>query len=220
VFSIPFLVSSVHFSWCFIAMLTGIAWDHINVFPAFEGYVDQFRIFAEMIEPGGALIYFEGDEHLCRIAKEVSGKTNVFPYNTHPFVIESNETKLIDGEKKIPLLVFGDHNLQNIAGAKLVCEQLGLTSGEIYDAIAVFGGSSRRLEIVAQNNDTTIFYDFAHSTSKLKATTLAVKKQFADRKLVAVMELQKRHQGIWQVDTQQIINTRTSFCDCPNGFDF
>jgi len=172
-----------------IALLTGIAWDHINVFPTFEGYVDQFRIFANMIEDGGSLIYFDGDEHLDRIAKEVSDKTDVLPYNTHPFVIENNETKLIDGEKKISLMIFGDHNLQNIAGAKLVCEQLGLTSNQFYDAIAVFGGSSRRLEIVAQNDNTTIFYDFAHSPSKLKATTSAVKKQFSGRKLVAVMEL-------------------------------
>jgi UDP-N-acetylmuramate: L-alanyl-gamma-D-glutamyl-meso-diaminopimelate ligase len=172
-----------------IALLTGIAWDHINVFPTFEGYVDQFRIFANMVEPGGALIYFDGDEYLSQIAKEVSGIIKVFPYTTHPFLIESNETKLVDGEKKISLMIFGDHNLQNIAGAKLVCEQLGLTSDQFYDAIAVFGGSSRRLEIVAQNDDTTIFYDFAHSPSKLKATTLAVKNQFANRKLVAVMEL-------------------------------
>jgi len=172
-----------------IALLTGIAWDHINVFPTFEGYVDQFRIFANMIEKGGSLIYFNGDEYLNQIASEISAQINILPYTTHPNLVEGNHTQLVFGGKNIPLQIFGDHNLQNTAGAKLVCQQLGISDEQFYEAISTFGGSARRLEVIAENENCTVFYDFAHSPSKLKATTSAVKNQFSDRELVAVMEL-------------------------------
>jgi len=172
-----------------IAMITGIAWDHINVFPTFEGYVEQFAIFAGMIEPNGSLIYFQEDEHLQRIAKQVTGEIDVLPYCAVPSVVENNCTFLLAKGEKVKLEIFGEHNLQNIAGAKLVCNKLGVTDDQFIEAIAKFKGSARRLEIAAQNEHTTVFYDFAHSPSKLKATTQAVKAQFANRSLVAVMEL-------------------------------
>ncbi len=172
-----------------VAMITGIAWDHINVFPTFENYVDQFRVFANSIDEKGALIYFNGDEELVKIAQEQEGKLSLYAYHTPKNVLEDGITKLIENKQKISLKVFGDHNLQNIAGAQLVCEQIGISKTAFYEAIASFGGSARRLEIMAENDNSTVFYDFAHSPSKLKATTVAVKKQFTNRKLVAVMEL-------------------------------
>jgi len=172
-----------------IALLTGIAWDHINVFPTFEGYVEQFRIFAGMIEQKGSLIYYDGDEYLNAIARNLRSDVRLFPYHTPSFEIGKNQTSLIVGEKRVHLEVFGEHNLQNIAGAKQVCNQLGISYDQFYDAISSFKGSARRLEVVAKNRNTTVFFDFAHSPSKLKATTRAVKDQFHHRNLVAVMEL-------------------------------
>ncbi|HNW50500.1 MAG TPA: Mur ligase family protein [Prolixibacteraceae bacterium] len=172
-----------------IALLTGIAWDHINVFPTFEKYVAQFRIFANSIEYKGSLIYFEGDEILNHIARNLRPDIRLFPYHTPASEIVRNQTSLIVGEKKVHLEVFGEHNLQNIAGAKQVCNQLGITYDQFYEAISSFKGSSRRLEVIAKNRQTTVFFDFAHSPSKLRATTKAVKEQFLNRELVAVMEL-------------------------------
>jgi UDP-N-acetylmuramate: L-alanyl-gamma-D-glutamyl-meso-diaminopimelate ligase len=171
-----------------IAVLSGIAWDHINVFPTFEGYVEQFRKFAELTEPGGMLVYFEGDPLLKQIAGE-QNHIKTIGYKTHPFVVEDKTTYLKVGEREIRLKVFGDHNLQNIAAAKAVCNTLNISDEEFYRAIRGFSGASRRLEALSENDHTTVFHDFAHSPSKLRATTKAVKQQFPERKLVACMEL-------------------------------
>jgi UDP-N-acetylmuramate: L-alanyl-gamma-D-glutamyl-meso-diaminopimelate ligase len=172
-----------------IALLSGIAWDHINVFPTFPFYVEQFQIFADRIQPNGSLIYYEGDENLQQIAANSRADIEKLPYWTHDSVIENGNTYLLYDGKKIKLQIFGDHNLQNISGAQLVCCQLGLSDEQFYSAIAEFKGASRRLEVLAQKEDCVVFNDFAHSPSKLKATTEAVKKQFPDRKLVACLEL-------------------------------
>lgn len=172
-----------------IALLSGIAWDHINVFPTFPFYVEQFHIFADMIQPNGSLIYFERDEKLLEIAAKSRGDIQKLPYQSHDSVIENGITYLLARGKKIKLRIFGDHNLQNISGAKLVSRQLGLTDDQFYSAIAEFNGASRRLEVLAENADCIVYNDFAHSPSKLKATTEAVKKQFPQRKLVACLEL-------------------------------
>lgn len=172
-----------------IALITGIAWDHINVFPTFEGYVDQFRIFAEMVEHGGWLIYFGEDENLVNIVAQLKNNINKEAYYTPDYIIDGKSTALITASDLYPLTVFGEHNLQNIEGARMICNKLGIDNGQFFAAICSFKGSSRRLEVVAENNETTIYYDFAHSPSKLKATTEAVKSQFENRELVAVMEL-------------------------------
>jgi len=172
-----------------IALLSGVAWDHINVFPTFENYVDQFQIFAELIEKDGSLFYYGGDESLVNIAGKLRSDISVEAYREHPSVVESGVTYLTSRDKQYRLQVFGDHNLQNIAGAKLVCTRLGITEEQFYEAMTSFKGAARRLEVLAANGSCTVFYDFAHSPSKLKATTEAVRKQFNDRKLVAVMEL-------------------------------
>jgi UDP-N-acetylmuramate: L-alanyl-gamma-D-glutamyl-meso-diaminopimelate ligase len=172
-----------------IALLSGIAWDHINVFPTFPFYVEQFQIFADLIEPNGSLIYFGNDENLQQVAAKSRADIQKFPYQLHDSVIENGITYLVAHDRKIRLQIFGDHNLQNISGAQLVCRQLGLTDEQFYSAIAEFKGASRRLEVLAETENCVVFNDFAHSPSKLKATTEAVKKQFPERKLVACLEL-------------------------------
>lgn len=172
-----------------IALLSGIAWDHINVFPTFPFYVEQFQIFADLIQPDGSLIYYGGDSNLQQVASKSRGDVQKLPYQSHLSVIENGITSLVVDGKKIKLQIFGDHNLQNISGAQLVCRQLGLNDEQFYAAIAEFKGAARRLEVLAETNNCLVFNDFAHSPSKLKATTEAVKKQFPERKLVACLEL-------------------------------
>jgi len=172
-----------------IALLSGIAWDHINVFPTFPFYVEQFQRFAEMIQPNGSLIYYEKDDNLQGIASRSRDDIQKLPYQSHDSVIENEITYLLFNDKRIKLQIFGDHNLQNISGAQLVCRQLGLTDDQFYSAIEEFKGAARRLEVLAETADCVIYNDFAHSPSKLKATTDAVKKQFPQRKLLACLEL-------------------------------
>jgi UDP-N-acetylmuramate: L-alanyl-gamma-D-glutamyl-meso-diaminopimelate ligase len=172
-----------------IALLSGIAWDHINVFPTFPFYVEQFQIFADLIEPNGSLIYFENDGYLQQVASKSRTDIQKIPYQSHDSLIENGTSYLVTRDKKIKLQIFGDHNLQNISGAQLICRQLGLTDEQFYSAIAEFKGASRRLEVLAETENCVVFNDFAHSPSKLKATTEAVKKQFPERKLVACLEL-------------------------------
>ena len=165
-----------------IAVLSGIAWDHINVFPTFEMYVDQFRIFKNMVTD--TLIYCSEDKHLNTLAKEDT-KCKLIPYSTPKHSIANGITTLENTE----LLIFGNHNLQNLNAAKLVCKELGVSDKDFYKQIATFKGASNRLELVKKIESSAIYTDFAHSPSKLKATSSAMKKQFKDRKLVACMEL-------------------------------
>jgi len=173
-----------------IGLLSGIAWDHINVFPTFDNYVEQFREFARLMPNNAHLIYFDGDENLRKIANENASRLKVTGYNEHAADVTEGQTQLVIANgKHIGLTVFGRHNLQNISGAHIICQQLGVTDEDFYRSIATFSGAARRLEKLAETNNMTIFRDFAHSPSKLKATVEAVKQQFPDRKLTAVMEL-------------------------------
>ena len=172
-----------------IALLTGIAWDHINVFPTFKNYVEQFKIFADQIERDGRLIYFKGDEQLRIIAEKARPDIVTIPYQTPEHIIENGVTYILFKGEKYPLHVFGEHNLQNIEGARIVCKQLGIKEVEFLNAIADFGGASNRLQKVAETADAVAFKDFAHSPSKLKATVNAVKEQYPDKELIACMEL-------------------------------
>jgi UDP-N-acetylmuramate: L-alanyl-gamma-D-glutamyl-meso-diaminopimelate ligase len=172
-----------------IALLTGIAWDHINVFPTFENYVSQFEIFLDKIQLNGSLVYCSADSEVKKLAESHSGNYKKFAYDTHQHVVRNGVTFLTTENEEIPLRIFGNHNLQNLNGARLVCNQIGISDSDFYDAIRSFGGAARRLELVRQGSDSVIYKDFAHSPSKLKATTAAFKQQFPDRKLVACMEL-------------------------------
>ncbi|MCB0762626.1 MAG: peptidoglycan synthetase [Flavobacteriales bacterium] len=172
-----------------VALISGIAWDHINVFPTFDGYVDQFRQFAHSVEAGGELIWFEGDEHLQTIVQEGGMACRQMAYRAHPHAIEHGHTYLMHDGRTIPVKIFGRHNMENLEGARLVCESVGISRDEFYEAIATFTGAARRLELLESTMTTSIYRDFAHSPSKLKATTAALKSQYPDRTLVACMEL-------------------------------
>ncbi|UTW65592.1 peptidoglycan synthetase [bacterium SCSIO 12643] len=172
-----------------IALISGIAWDHINVFPTFENYVSQFSDFVKTIEPNGALVYFEGDSEIKNIVGGISGGVQTFGYDTPEHEVAGGKTSLLVDGNKVDLNVFGIHNLQNMNGARLVLNQLDITDEMFYEAIANFGGAAKRLETIAENENTVIYKDFAHSPSKLKATSSAVKAQWPERELVAVMEL-------------------------------
>ena len=172
-----------------IALLSGIAWDHINVFPTYDNYVDQFRIFIRQITPGGSLIWCSGDTELQRICPGSRNDITFLPYALPTYEIHGRQTSIRFNEKKFPLQVFGTHNLLNMEGARLVCNQLGVGDDDFYTAMQTFKGASKRLEIVYENDTTVIFKDFAHAPSKVGATLSAVKEQFPGRKVVACLEL-------------------------------
>lgn len=173
-----------------IAILSGIAWDHINVFPTFEIYVDQFKKFIELIEPNGHLIYCQEDKVLEKTCLSTTGNSiTKTPYSVPANKIENGVTSLLVNGNEIPLLIFGNHNLMNLNGARLVCNKIGINDAQFYEAIKSFKGAAKRLELVYKNNSFNFYKDFAHSPSKLKATTNAVKEQFSNRKVIACMEL-------------------------------
>jgi UDP-N-acetylmuramate: L-alanyl-gamma-D-glutamyl-meso-diaminopimelate ligase len=173
-----------------IALLSGIAWDHINVFPTFENYVWQFEEFVNLIEPNGSLVYCVEDEELVKLVAKITRKDiKILPYHLPKYTIENGHTIIEIGQKQIGIEVFGKHNLMNLEGAKLICGLNGIDELSFYEAIANFEGASKRLELVKKNNSSAFYKDFAHSPSKLKATTAALKEQYKNRKLVACMEL-------------------------------
>ena len=172
-----------------IALLSGIAWDHINVFPSFENYVEQFRLFVESMVPGGILVYNEEDPLIEEIAENATKPTRKHAYHTPEYRIENGVTFLNTAEGEMPLEIFGAHNLNNLAGAKWICQHMGVDEEDFYEAISSFHGASKRLEKIAENEETVIFKDFAHSPSKVEATTKAVKAQYPDRTLIACLEL-------------------------------
>ena len=172
-----------------IALLSGIAWDHINVFPTFEGYVEQFRIFTDSLTNGGIMVYNEEDAIVKEVVESSTHPIKKYPYNTPAYEIEDGITAIDTPDGMMPLEIFGDHNLQNLAGAKWICQHMGIDEDDFYEAIASFTGASKRLEKIAENSQTVIFKDFAHSPSKVKATTEAVKKQYAQREVIACLEL-------------------------------
>jgi len=165
-----------------IAVLSGIAWDHINVFPTFENYLDQFRIFKNMVKE--TLIYCEEDIELQKLSKE-SSKCKMISYKTP-------DNKIKDGITYInnkALQIFGNHNLQNLRAAMLVCKELEIKEEDFLNNIQSFSGASNRLELIKKTNNSSIYKDFAHSPSKLMATIKAMKYQFKNRQLIACMEL-------------------------------
>ncbi len=172
-----------------IALISGIAWDHINVFKTFESYVDQFRLFIQAIEPGGKLIYCKEDPEVLKLAEEKGVTCVKVPYGVPPHVIRNGVTYLQTSQGEVALQVFGRHNLMNLEGARHVCHQLGIGDQLFYEAIASFHGAAKRLEKLAENGQKIVFKDFAHSPSKLKATVEAVREQYPDRRITACMEL-------------------------------
>ncbi|MDC0630137.1 MAG: Mur ligase family protein [Flavobacteriaceae bacterium] len=172
-----------------IALLSGIAWDHINVFPTFENYIEQFKIFVDSITVGGSISYNTEDINVKTIVEQSENQIRKFPYQTPEHKIEAGLTYLDTEEGPLPLEVFGAHNLNNLAGSKWICQQMGVDQDDFYEAISSFSGASKRLEKVVENTNCVVYKDFAHSPSKVKATTQAVKSQYPKRELVACLEL-------------------------------
>jgi len=172
-----------------IALLSGIAWDHINVFPTYENYLKQFEIFINRITNGGILVYNEEDNDLKILVENTTNPIRKIPYETPEYTVEKGTTFLTTPEGNMPIEVFGKHNLNNLMGAKWICQNMGVDEADFYEAIASFKGASKRLEKISESSNRVIFKDFAHSPSKVKATTDAVKEQYPDRTLIACLEL-------------------------------
>jgi UDP-N-acetylmuramate: L-alanyl-gamma-D-glutamyl-meso-diaminopimelate ligase len=172
-----------------IALISGIAWDHINVFPTYENYVEQFEIFIKLITNGGILVYNEDDAEVKRVAEAATNPIRKLGYHTPDYTVKDGITLLKTPEGDMPIEVFGAHNLNNLAGAKWICQNMGVDEADFYEAIASFKGASKRLEKIAENKNKVAYKDFAHSPSKVAATTQAVKEQYPDRTVIACLEL-------------------------------
>jgi UDP-N-acetylmuramate: L-alanyl-gamma-D-glutamyl-meso-diaminopimelate ligase len=172
-----------------IAIISGIAWDHINVFPTFEHYLEQFDVFCQLIEPNGRLVYNLEDVEVLKLGDKFSARINTVPYKTPDFEPTETGTTLHYEGKDYPLSIFGPHNLQNLMGALRLGEAIGIQPNDFLNAMQDFKGAGKRLQKVAEKDNFVMYKDFAHSPSKLKATTAAVKQQYPDREVIACMEL-------------------------------
>ncbi len=172
-----------------IALLSGIAWDHINVFPTYDNYVEQFSIFVDSIIQGGSINYNEEDPEVKRVVEASENPIRKLAYQTPEYRVEDGQTLLATPEGDLPIEVFGKHNLNNLAGAKWICQHMGIDEDDFYEAISTFKGASKRLECIAESASSVAYKDFAHSPSKVEATTKAVKEQYQDRTLLACLEL-------------------------------
>jgi len=172
-----------------IALLSGIAWDHINVFPTWENYVEQFSIFVDSIVEGGSITYNIEDAEVKKVVESSENTIRKFPYQTPNYKVQDGTTLLETEEGPMPVEIFGKHNLNNLAGAKWICQQMGIDENDFYEAISTFQGASKRLEKIAETEKSIAYKDFAHSPSKVLATTNALKNQYPNRKLIACLEL-------------------------------
>ncbi len=172
-----------------ILLVSGIAWDHFNVFPDFEDYKNQFSLLMDRTPATGSLIYCSTDTLVKEAAEKCQGQGKKIGYQAHPSQITDGKTSLITPNGEVEIGIFGEHNLQNLQGALHICEELGLSRENFYASIQNFKGAAKRQEILVQHDSGVLFRDFAHAPSKLKATVNAVKKQFPERKLLAIQEL-------------------------------
>ena len=172
-----------------IALISGIAWDHINVYPTLDSYVEQFELLADSTPKAGTLVFNEEDDMTSVICKKERPDVKTIPYNTPKYKIKNGKFVLKTAEGKIPLNVFGKHNLQNLNGAFSLLKRIGITEEQFYAAIGSFEGTHRRNNLVASNDTVSVYEDFAHAPSKLKATVEALKELYPDRKLTACFEL-------------------------------
>ncbi len=173
-----------------IGCITGIAWDHINIFKTFDEYAQVFAQFADTFMDEGKLFFSAQDPHVAKVCSTPRPGLSQTPYEEHPHKIVNNQTVLLTEQHgEVAIALFGDHNMKNLAVAKAMCMELGISEGQFYEAIASFTGAARRLEKIAETNTQAVFKDFAHAPSKVTATTQALKKQYAQRRLVACLEL-------------------------------
>ncbi|AFK03752.1 cytoplasmic peptidoglycan synthetase domain protein [Emticicia oligotrophica DSM 17448] len=172
-----------------ICLLSGIAWDHFNIFTTFDSYVHTFEELADGLPKAGSIVYDETDDIVKVIGEKDRLDVSKFPYKAHPYKVENGKCILLTKEGEVALQIFGEHNMKNLNGAKIILDRLGITDEEFYQAIQHFSGASKRLEKLGENANTLIYRDFAHAPSKLEATTKATKSLFPNRRLVACYEL-------------------------------
>jgi UDP-N-acetylmuramate: L-alanyl-gamma-D-glutamyl-meso-diaminopimelate ligase len=172
-----------------IAVLNGIAWDHMNVFPTFENYVEQFRIFSEKISAGGSLIYFDGDAEVKKVVLAAPINIRKIPYKVHGYFQNKTGFYAATHNRVVPVKIFGEHNMQNLSAAREVCLAVGVTEDDFYEAIKSFEGTSRRLQKLKDNENGLVYLDFAHSPSKVKATVEAIASRYPKREIIACLEL-------------------------------
>jgi len=172
-----------------IAVITGISWDHMNVFPTEEEYIEQFRIFIERMESGGTLFYFSGDDILSGLVKNTRNHIRKIPYSTHAFLYNEHTCNLVREKDEYPVQVFGIHNMQNISAAMNVCLKLGIGGSDFYEVIGTFKGTYKRLQLLRESPGNAAYLDFAHAPSKVAATVKAVRERYPGRQLVALLEL-------------------------------
>lgn len=199
-----------------LAVISGIAWDHINVFKTYADYKRQFELFIDTIQPGGKLIYCRADQDLEQIVQQSKAEVEKIGYEIPAHVVKDGITYLLPEET--PLKVFGDHNLMNLNAARLICAQLGINTKQFDVAIGSFTGASKRLELLLAEGETNVYKDFAHSPSKLKATIDAVKAQFPNRKLIACIELHtfsslNKEFLVQYADTMSVADTAIVYID-------
>ena len=172
-----------------VALLTGIAWDHINVFPTFDNYVEQFKIFIDKIEENGVLIYNSEDENIVSLVNNSEAKIEFIPYST-PSYKQKEDRFVIDTKVgEYQLEIFGKHNLQNLEGAKELCLQMGVSVSDFYNSISSFKGASRRLEEVYRDEEHIVYKDFAHSPSKVAASVSAISEKYSNINKLVLLEL-------------------------------
>ncbi len=181
-------IPKFHFYKPHAAILTGIAWDHINVFPTFENYVKQFERFMETLPANALLCWYKGDRHLEKLVQKFTHFRSI-AYDTPPHEVQGNITYIVDENKKYPLKIFGKHNLQNLEAARLICENEGIDKLKFFEAMASFTGAAKRLEQITATENSIAYLDFAHAPSKAKATVSALKNQYPNRPLLACLEL-------------------------------
>jgi UDP-N-acetylmuramate: L-alanyl-gamma-D-glutamyl-meso-diaminopimelate ligase len=173
-----------------IGIISGIAWDHANVFPSEEEYVKQFDRFADQTPKGGILIYCEQDPMTLMIGKKERSDVVEISYKSHPQTSDNNGQFFItNGKEKYPVKIFGSHNFQNLSAAKEALKKVAISPEQFFEAITTFKGAAGRLEKIKESNSTVVFKDFAHAPSKVKATVKAVKEIYPSRDLVACFEL-------------------------------
>lgn len=171
------------------AVISGIAWDHINVFPTYKNYVEQFDAFLQSLEPNALVGYYDGDADLVELASKYEAKLQLKPYNGADYVIDEGFTFIKTSLGLIPIQVFGQHNMANIAAARILTEAAGVSKADFYQAIASFKGTARRLEAWPVKSPWHVYRDFAHAPSKVAATVDAVCKQHDQQIKVACLEL-------------------------------
>ena len=172
-----------------ICLISGVAWDHFNIFTTFESYVQTFEELADGLPKAGTIIYDETDDIAKVIGEKDRADVSKFPYKSHPYKIENGKCVLLTDKGEVPLEIFGEHNMKNLNGAKIILDRLGVTDEEFYEAIKHFTGASKRLEKLGENINTLVYKDFAHAPSKLEATTNATKSLHPNRRLIACYEL-------------------------------